>query len=108
MADLDRIMVHWHQHGPPDNVKDCILQVRQAPLAWQSLLRPDELDHDLGPDLTPARTVVTTVPNSQTITTATTRSPSKQPPASGSPRSRIPSCSPGLTGQGNRMLNRAT
>lgn len=30
-ADLDHITAHWHRHGPPDKVKDRILQVRQAP-----------------------------------------------------------------------------
>ena len=49
-ADLDRITTHWHRHSPPDNVKDRVLQVRQAPYAWRSLLRPDEPDNDLGPD----------------------------------------------------------
>ena len=52
-ADLDRITAHWHRHGPPDNVQDRILQVRQAPHAWQSLLRPDKPDPDHGPDHTP-------------------------------------------------------
>ena len=52
-ADLARITEHWHQHGPPDNVQDRILHVRQAPHAWQSLLRPDKPNHDHGPDPTP-------------------------------------------------------
>lgn len=52
-ADLDRITTHWHRHGPPDNVQDRILHVRQAPHAWQSLLRPDKPNHDHGPDHTP-------------------------------------------------------
>ena len=53
-ANLDRIKAHWHRHGPPDNVQDRILQVRQAPSAWQSLLRPDEPDNDHEPDRSPA------------------------------------------------------
>ena len=52
-AHLDRIKAHWHRHGPPDNVQDHILQVRQAPNAWQSLLRPDEPDNDHEPDRSP-------------------------------------------------------
>ncbi len=53
-ADLDRITTHRHRHNPPDNVKDRILQVRQAPHAWRSLLRPDEPDNDLEPDSPPS------------------------------------------------------
>lgn len=52
-ANMDRITTHWHRYGPPDNVKDRILQVRQAPHAWQSLLRPDKPDHNHGPDRPP-------------------------------------------------------
>ena len=40
-ADMDRITTHWQRHGQLDNVKNRILQVRQAPHVWQSLLRPD-------------------------------------------------------------------
>ena len=35
---LDRIEVHWREHGPPDNVMDRILHVRKVPREWRSLL----------------------------------------------------------------------
>ncbi len=53
-ADLDRITAHWHRHGPPDNVKDRILQVQQAPSTWQSLLQTDEPANDHRPDRRPS------------------------------------------------------
>ena len=38
----DRIAAHWRQAGPPPDVMDRLLQVRQAPAEWRSLLRiPD-------------------------------------------------------------------
>ena len=40
--DRDRIAAHWRQAGPPPDVMDRLLQVRQAPAEWRSLLRiPD-------------------------------------------------------------------
>ena len=40
--DRDRIAAHWRQAGPPPDVMDRLLQVRQAPAKWRSLLRiPD-------------------------------------------------------------------
>ena len=40
--DRNRIAAHWRQAGPPPDVMDRLLQVRQAPAAWRSLLRiPD-------------------------------------------------------------------
>ena len=38
----DRIAAHWRKTGPPSDVMNRLLQVRQAPAEWRSLLRiPD-------------------------------------------------------------------
>ena len=40
--DRDRLAAHWRQAGPPPDVMDRLLQVRQTPAEWRSLLRiPD-------------------------------------------------------------------
>ncbi|MCY4519401.1 MAG: Uma2 family endonuclease [Caldilineaceae bacterium] len=44
---LDQIAVHWREHGPPDNVMDRILEVRENPGVWRSLLLDDaDFDND--------------------------------------------------------------
>ena len=41
-SSLDQIAAHWQEHGLPDNVMDRILEVRDTPGAWRSLLLPGE------------------------------------------------------------------
>ena len=43
---LNQIEAVWHRDGPPTDVVDRILKVRETPDAWQSLLLPDEPDDD--------------------------------------------------------------
>ena len=50
-ADLFRVEEIWHRDGPPTDVVDRILQVRETPDAWHSLLLPDE-NEDEGSDYT--------------------------------------------------------
>ena len=51
-AHLNRIETVWRRDGPPTDAVDRILQVRETPDAWQSLLLPDEPD-DQEADHTP-------------------------------------------------------
>ena len=39
---MDWVEAAWHRNGPPEDVADRILAVREAPNEWQSLLLPDE------------------------------------------------------------------
>ena len=48
-AHLNRIGAVWHRDGPPTDVVDRILKVRETPDAWHALLLPDESDDDRPP-----------------------------------------------------------
>ena len=54
-AHLNRIETVWRRDGPPTDAVDRILQVRETPNAWQSLLLPDEPDDQEADHTPPAR-----------------------------------------------------
>ena len=49
----ERIAEYWRREGPPEDVMDRILGVRQTPDEWRALLLPDDSDNDGSPRRSP-------------------------------------------------------
>ncbi len=49
----DRLEAHWREHGPPPDVMDRALAVRETPTEWRPLLQSTDENDDRGSDHTP-------------------------------------------------------